>query len=52
MVEYSFEWYIGFFIFHILLVNYITYTDQNLIFRSNWVQSIIIQNNINSKRKQ
>ena len=32
MVENSFEMYINLFIFYIILINYTTYMDQNLIF--------------------
>ena len=35
MVENNFEGYIGFFIFDIIPINYVTYMDQNLIFGSN-----------------
>ena len=32
MIENSFEWYIGLFIFYIILINYKTFMDQILIF--------------------
>ena len=35
MVENSFKGYIGLFIFNILIINYATYMDQNLIFGPN-----------------
>lgn len=35
-------WYIGLFIFYILLIHYATYTDQSLIFESNRVQNTIV----------
>ena len=37
-----FEGYIGLFIFHIISINYATYIDQNLIFKLNQIQNIII----------
>ena len=42
MVENSFEGYIALFIFYILLINYATYMDQNLIFGPNWVKNTIV----------
>ena len=35
--SWKFEGYISLLIFYILPINYISYMDQNLIFRSNWV---------------
>ena len=42
MVENSFEGYIALFIFYILLINYATYMDKNLIFGPNWVKNTIV----------
>ena len=36
IIENSFEGYIGFFIFYIILIDYITFMDPILIFESNW----------------
>ena len=38
----SFEKYIGFFIFYILSLNYVTFMGQILIFESSWIQNTIV----------
>ena len=42
----SFEWYIGFFTFYIIPINYATFMNQILIFGPNWVQNTIVPNHI------
>ena len=42
MVENNFKGYFGLFIFYIIIINYVIYIDQILIFRHNWVQNTIV----------